>query len=185
MAFRRRFTRYRGRFASRGGSSKTVPRWTAVTADTGVLAAGSTTAITLVNPEAILPAGALALLEQELSVIRLVGHVTTRLSAVTEVAGASVGIGILRTESTTVTSGGFQDPLIQQQLAQRDWLRVMNCDVPAGGGTNGFLQRQEIDIRVGRKLKSNQLIILAVSNLANGDDVIVTIDIRILIVIKA
>jgi len=178
----RRLFRRRGPFRRRRSQ---VPRWSAVSADISPLATGTGGSIVLVNPETMLTTGVLALVEQELKVIRIVGHVTTRLSATTEVQGTSIGLGILKSQNSTVTFGGAQDPLIAQQLVQRDWLRVMNHDVPAGGGTNGFVLRQEFDIKVQRRLKSNEFIVLCVSNTAGGDDVVITIDVRILIVIRA
>lgn len=182
MAFRRPFRSFRRRSF---GRRLEKPRWTAVSSDINPLAAGAASSVILVNPEAMLTTGTLATTEQEFKVVRLVGHVTTRLTLATEVTGASIGLGILKTQVTTVTLGGFQDPLIPGQLVQRDWLRVMNHDVPAAGGSNGFSLRQEFDIKVQRNLKSNDIILLAASNLAGGDDVIITIDVRILIVIRA
>jgi len=181
MAFRGRSDTSRRRFFRRG-QSRTIPRWTAQTTDL-TLTAGTAGAIILVDQDFLSTLGS-AILERESKVVRLVGHVSVRTLAA-GATGGSVGLGLVKTQNPSVTLGGINDPLIVAQLALRDWMRVMNLDYPANAGANGWMLRQEFDVRVQRRLKSPDYIILAASNLAGGDTVIITIDVRILIVIRA
>jgi len=159
---------------------KTVPRWTAVTSEI-ILAAGAGNAIILLDQDQLTMGS--TILERESKLVRLVGHVTTRVSGGGN-AGTSVGIGILKTQNPSVTVGGINDPLVVAQMALRDWLRVMNHDVPVNGTASGFILRQEIDVKVQRRLKSPDYVLLVGVNVPGGDAVVITVDIRILIVIR-
>jgi len=77
----------------------------------------------------------------------------------------------------------LNDPLIASELAARDWMGVYNTQVPPKSGPNGFVRDIPIDIRVSRRCKSSEAIMLMMMN-GTGDDVVVTVDIRILIVIR-
>lgn len=164
-----------GRFRAR----KSVPRWTASTGSL-LVAPGALTTSTLFSGA---DAGLSSLVEGECTVIRMVGQ----LSAIPAGAnGTSVGIGILKLSSALAPAfGGFGDPLVAQQLIERDWMRVMSLDFNANSLANAIRDHREIDIRVKRRLKEDESIRLVVSNAAGGSDITITIDVRILIVIRA
>jgi len=177
MAFRRQFRNFPRRFSGR--SSKVVPRWAAANLDATVTQG---TAQSL----QILAASALGFgssgVEQEATVIRLVGRLGVRVLGA--LAG-SVGLGILKTANTGIVLGGFNDPLVFTELGTRDWMWFHNWDYPAGSAANSIYLDRDFDIRVKRNLQTEDFIRLSVTNLAGGSDINVTIDIRILIVIRA
>jgi len=175
-----RFVR-RGR-GFRGGSRsrKSVPRWTGLST-TLTPAAGTIAAFSLFDPEAVLALG--TNVEQECTVIRIVGQVSVIPAGDTAV---SYGLGILKLANTvTPVFGGYGDPIVSAQLIDRDWLRVINGDFNTNALINSKLHRHELDIRVRRRLKQEESIRIICSNAAGGSDITVTIDVRILIVIRA
>lgn len=180
MAFKRRFSgfRRRGSSANRGTGNK--PRWIAFSGDQ-LLNTGTTAFLNLVDPATI---GIGTGLEQELRVDRIVGRLQVRLAAGTENIGTGIGLGFIKTGVYSVTLAGFQDPNIASELATRDWLHVANISVPPNGGTNGWHYVHPVDVRVKRNLKATDAIGLAMSNLGAGDDVVISIDVRILIVVR-
>lgn len=174
MSRRRRVFRGRGR-----RSPRTVPRWTAQSAGL-TINAGAVGVQTLVSGDDASLLG--DLVEGELLVKRVVGHITVRPQGN---VGGSAGIGIIKLSAAIApVFGGFADLLAAQQLIDRDILRMMNMDWNANWLANGLQRREELDIRVMRRLKSDESLRLVVSNAAAGDQIIVTIDVRILIVIR-
>jgi len=122
--------------------------------------------------------------EEESLLVRVVGRLTASTLAATA-AGGPIGLGILKSVSGIgVTVGGLNDPLVAGELAARDWLGVWNTQAPPNAGANGWSLNQPIDIRVKRRLKASENIMLVGINGLGVDSVIITIDVRILIVIR-
>jgi len=181
MAFRRRFVPSPPRFRQQR-ASRTVPRWLAVSGDVAnPLAAGALAATSIFNPSTAI-ASAAQVMERECTLLRLVGSVSVRPNGN---IGAAVGMGIVKKSGSAAAAfGGNWDPLVPTQMGVRDWLQIHNVDIQANGLVNGILHRWEIDSRVKRRLKEEEDIELITSNAAGGDAVVVTIDIRILIVVR-
>jgi len=157
-----------------------VPRWTALST-TLTPAAGTIAAFSLLDLESVLALG--TNVEQECTVMRIVGQTSVIPAGDTAV---SYGLGILKlSNATTPVFGGYADPIVSAQLVDRDWLRVMNGDFNTNALINSRLHRHELDIRVRRRLKQEEAIRLVCSNAAGGSDITVTIDVRVLIVIRA
>jgi len=179
MAFRRRFGGFQPRSFGRK-TSRQVPRWTAQSADQLLTAAAPASTLTLYNPGTTVGAGAY---EEEALLVRIVGRLCVVPDTATALSGP-VGLGICKTQNgSNPTVGGSYDPLISTELTARDWLGVYNFQMPPNAGANGFQYMKELDIRVKRRLKAEDLIALKMIN-GVGDDITVTIDIRILIVIR-
>jgi len=180
MAFRRQFRSFRRGFSG-GRSRKQVPRWTAQATDLTLTAAAPLQVVSLYNPGTTIGA---AVYEEESLFVRGVGRLTASLTAANN-GGGFAALGILKKSAAVApVSGGFADPSVAAQLAARDWLGVYNTQLPINGGTNGYMYTQELDIRVKRRLKGDEEIALVAVNGTGADSVIVTIDIRILIVIR-
>jgi len=179
MAFRRRYRPFGGRRGSRG-NSKQIPRWTAQTIDQALTAAAPNVGLTLYAPGTTIGAGQY---EEESKVIRVVGRYTVQATDNGTVLSGPVGAGIIKTQSTSVVIGGFNDPLIATELAARDWLRVMNVQVPVNAGPNAWQWIHEFDVKVQRRMKAEDLLRLVLMN-GTGDDITITVDVRILIVIR-
>jgi len=178
MAFRRRFGPFQRQWRGQK-SSRQVPRWTAQTLEINLTAAAPTSYQTLYTPGTTIGTGAY---EEESLLARVVGRLAIHADAATTASGV-IGLGILKTGFTAVTAGATNDPLIATELATRDWLGVYNTQIPPNAGANGFIRYQELDIRVKRRMKrGEELALICVS--AVGDDVVITIDIRILVVIR-
>jgi len=178
MAFKRRFGGFRRRsFGAK--NSRQVPRWTAQTSETTVTAATPVTNLPIYVPGTTIGAG---VYEEEELLVRLVGRLGLAPSGANN-GGGGVGIGILKTTNTTTIVGGFQDPFQATELAARDWLGVYNHIWPLNATATGFSRDIPIDIKVKRRLKGEEAIRLSVVN-GTGGDIVVTIDIRILIVIR-
>ena len=175
------FRRVRRGFRSFGRrSSRTVPRWTAQTVDVTLSAAAPAVSQILYVPGTTIGAGQY---EEETKLLRIVGRLGVHTLAATAAAGP-VGLGILKTDVANLVVGGFQDPLVATELASKDWLGVYNVAVPPNAGANAWHRYQEVDIRVQRRLKANEgLYVQAVQGLG-VDSVVITIDVRILIVIR-
>jgi len=122
--------------------------------------------------------------EEESLLVRAVGRLSvTPLDNGTVLSGP-VGLGILKTtQAGAPVVGGLNDPLVASELAARDWLRAMTIQVPPQSGPNGWQWTHEFDIKVKRRLKAEERIVLAMMN-GTGDDIVITIDVRILIVIR-
>jgi len=180
MASRRRFGGFRPRFSG-ARSSRQVPRWTAQS-DEQLLTAGSPNrASTLYLPGSTIGA---TQYEEEALLVRVVGRLSVTALDNGTVLGGPVGLGIIKTQASTApTVGGANDPLIATELTARDWLRVMNVQVPPESGPNGWAWYHEMDIRVKRRMKAEDRIVLMMMN-GTGDDVVITIDVRILVVIR-
>lgn len=179
MAFRRRFSGFRRR--SSAASKKQIPRWTAQTVEINTTAASPAAAFTLWTPGTTIGAG---FYEEEAKLVRVVGQFSVVPTVGTVAFRGSVGLGIVKTQIDQVpVVGSFYDPLVAAQLSQQDWLRVMNTDVPPNSGANGWLQRHEVDIRVQRRFKSDEALKVMIVNAVAGD-ITISIDIRILIVIR-
>lgn len=180
MAFRRRFSGSRRRTSS--PTNRTRPRWLGSSFDVTLTAAAPALGVSLFT--ATTPAVGAAALEQEVKLLRVVGRVTTRTLAATAAAGP-VGIGILKSQfPTTIVPGGFQDPLISTNLGTVDWLRLMTHEVPPNAGANAYNFVQDIDVTVQRWLKSVDSIAMMFIQGLGVDSVVITVDIRILIVIR-
>jgi len=179
MAFRRRFNAFQPRSRARS-ASRTVPRWTAQSLEQQLTAAAPTAFLTLYAPGTTIGAGQY---EEESKVVRIVGRCQVQPLDNGTVLAGPVGMGIIKTQGSGVVVGGFNDPLISTELAARDWLRVMNTQMPPQSGPNGWQYTHELDIKVQRRMKAEDTLRLVLVN-GTGDDVTVTIDIRILIVIR-
>jgi len=167
----RRFRRPR-----RGPRNK--PHWTASTGDVTV-AGGATNATVILVRASTFALG--VSLEQEILLHRMVGWVNVKPTLAAAAAGGTVGLGILFTQNATVVAGGFNDPLVTAELASKDWMRILTTEVPFNAGANAWMQRQYIDIRVKRKMKDIDAVMCAIHNLAGGDSMIVSFDIRSLV----
>jgi len=180
MAFRRRFAPFRGRSASRG-NSKQIPRWTAQSVEQILTAAAPAQRVLLYSPGTTIGTG---VYEEESKLVRIVGRYTVQpLDNATVLTGA-VGAGIAKSQfGAAPTVGGAYDPLVANELATRDWIHVMNVQLPPQSGPNGWQWIHELDIKVQRRLKAEDSIALYLVN-GVGDDIVITIDIRILIVIR-
>jgi len=181
MAFRRRFGRSRGRSSSRG-NSRQVPRWTAQAVEQLLTAAIPNQAVSLYTPSTTIGAG---VYEEESKLVRLVGRLSVSALDNGTVLPGPIGIGIVKTMAQfgAPVVGGLNDPLIASELATRDWLGVYNTQVPAQSGPTGFMRYIDIDTKVQRRLKASEAIMLMLMN-GTGDDIVITVDIRILIVIR-
>jgi len=181
MAFQRRFSGFRRRSSARR-SSRQVPRWTAQTAEQALTAAIPNQAVLLYSPATTIGTGTY---EEESKLVRVVGRLCLVPLDNGTVLSGPVGMGILKRGANlgAPTVGGGYDPLIANELAQRDWLGVYNVQVPPQSGPNGWSHVQDIDIRVQRRMRAEERLELMLMN-GTGDDVVVTIDIRILIVIR-
>jgi len=173
------FRRRRG-FRSSRRATRTIPRWTAQSLDQLLTAAAPTAFLTLYAPGTTIGAGQY---EEESKLVRLVGRYTVQALDNGTVLSGPVGAGIMRTQGSGVVAGGFNDPLIATELAARDWLHVMNIQVPPQSGPNGWQWVHELDVKVQRRMKAEDTLRLVLVN-GTGDDVVITIDIRILIVIR-
>lgn len=179
MAFRKRSFGSRRRFSSRSG--KQVPRWTAQSAEQLLTAAIPNQQVLLYSPSTTIGTG---VYEEESKLVRVVGRLCVQALDVGTVLSGPVGMGIVKTQAGAApTVGGAYDPLQAGELALRDWMGVYNVQVPPQSGPNGWQHVQELDMRVQRRLKAEDRIALMLMN-GTGDDVVVTIDIRILIVIR-
>lgn len=168
---RRRYGRSRTR--------KSVPRWTALSASMEVLdgTIGTTTLFSGAD------AGLTSLVEGECTVIRIVGQIGIIPSTA---LASSYGLGIIKlSNALTPVFGAYADPIVSQQLIERDWMRVMSGDFNANSLANAVARQIEIDIKVRRRLKEDEAVRLVCSNAAAGGDITITIDARILIVIRA
>jgi len=161
-------------------NSRQVPRWTAQSTDLTLTAAAPLQFATLYSPGTTIGAGQY---EEESLCLRIVGRVTAQPLAANNTSGY-LGIGIIHTENTGLVAGGFQDPVVSTELAARDWMGVYNTQIPPNAGTNGWQLDQPIDIRVKRRLKGNSNILLIANQGTGVNSVVVTIDVRILIVIR-
>lgn len=163
----------------RSRTKKSVPRWTAFSGSMAV-ATGAIGQLTLF---AATDAGLASLVEGECTCLRIVGQIGVIPSTA---LASSYGLGLLK-QSNTITNafGGFGDPIVSQQLIERDWMHVQNGDFNLNSLANGLMRRHEIDVRVKRRLKEDECLRLVVSNAAAGGDLTITIDARILIVIRA
>jgi len=179
MAFKRFSGGFRPRFSGRK-SSRQVPRWTSQSLEIQLTAAAPTSFQTLYAPGTTIGAGQY---EEESKVVRIVGRLCVVPLDNGTVLQGPVGLGIVKTSLSSIVVGGTLDPLIATELAARDWLGVYNFQMPPQSGPNGFFYKQEVDIKVQRRMKAEEQIRLAVVN-GTGDDITVTIDIRILIVIR-
>lgn len=165
----------------RSGGRRQVPRWSAQTLDLTLTAAAPAGVATLYSPGTTFGAGAY---EEEGLLVRMVGRLSARSLAATAAAGA-VGIGIVKSVvGIGVTVGGLNDPLVATELAGRDWLGVYNTAVPPNSGANGWMYQTPLDIRVKRRLKSTENIMLVGVQAIGVDSIIIDIDIRILIVVR-
>lgn len=173
---RRRFRR-----GSRSTGRKQIPRWTAQTAEQILTAAAPAQRVLLYTAGTTIGAGQY---EEESKLVRIVGRYTVQpLDAATILTGA-VGAGIVKTQfGAAPTVGGSYDPLVTTELAARDWLHVMNIQMPPQAGPNGWQWVHELDVKVQRRMKAEDTLALMVVN-GVGDDIVITIDIRILIVIR-
>jgi len=180
MAFRRRFSGYRPRFSGRGNKQQ-VPRWTAQSAEQLLTAAIPNQAVILYTPATTIGTGTY---EEESKIVRVVGRLCVVADTATVLSGP-VGMGIIKRGANlgAPAVGGGYDPLIANELAQRDWLGVYNVQVPPNAGPQAWSHVQELDIKVQRRIRAEERLELMLMN-GVGDDVTVTIDIRILIVIR-
>lgn len=175
--FRRRHRWGRG-FRSRRGLR---PRWVGFSTDV-TLATGTAAQTEWLRGG--IAQFATANLEGEIVVRRMVGFVKIQQLANLAAAG-SIGWGVIRTQNLTVTLGGFHDPLVASELGNRDWMHVKNFDWGANTFNNGLaLQEHGFDIRVNRRLETDDTISMVSTNPAAQVSVLVTIDVRILIVVK-
>lgn len=172
------FRRFRRGSRSRG--RRQIPRWTAQSLELNISAAAPTSFQTLYAPGTTIGAGQY---EEESKVVRCVGRLCVTPLDNAHVLQGPVGLGIVKTSLGSIVVGSTLDPLIATELAARDWLGVYNFQMPPQAGPNGFMHQQDLDIRVQRRMKAEEQIRLAVVN-GTGDDIVVTIDIRILIVIR-
>jgi len=181
MAFRRRSGGFRRRSSAAKGSRQ-VPRWTAQSAEQLLTAAIPNQAVSLYTPGTTIGAG---VYEEESKLVRVVGRLAVTALDNGTVLSGPVGIGIMKTMAQfgAPVVGGLNDPLIATELAARDWLGVYNTQVPPQSGPNGWIRYIDLDIRVQRRLKSSEAIVLMLMN-GTGDDIVITVDIRILIVIR-
>jgi len=180
MAFRRRFSNFRPR-SSGQRTSRQVPRWTAQTTDMTLTAAAPALVATLYSPGTTIGVGTY---EEESLVVRIVGRLSARTLAATAAPGP-IGIGLLKSVSGIgVTVGGLNDPFVATELATRDWMGVYNTECPPNSGANGWMFQKELDIRVKRRLKASENIMMVGINGLGVDSVVITIDVRILIVIR-
>jgi len=179
MAFRRRSSGFRPRFSGRR-NSRTVPRWTAQSLELNLTAAAPTSFQTLYAPGTTIGAGQY---EEESKLVRIVGRICAQATDNGTVATGAIGMGILKTALSSVVVGSTNDPLIATELAARDWLGVYNVQMPPQAGPNGWQRVQDLDIRVQRRMKAEEQIRFVAVN-GVGDDITITIDIRILIVIR-
>jgi len=181
MALRRRFSGFRPRFSGQR-TSRQVPRWTAQAVDQLLTAAIPNQAVSLYTPSTTIGAG---VYEEESKLVRLVGRLSVSPLDNGTVLPGPVGMGIVKTMAQfgAPVVGGLNDPLIASELAARDWLGVYNTQVPPQSGPNGWIRYIDIDTRVQRRLKASEAITLMLMN-GTGDDVVITVDIRILIVIR-
>jgi len=123
-------------------------------------------------------------MEQELLLTRVVGRTTVSTLTGT-IVGGGVGIGLVKAPAgSTVVPGGFMDPLVAAELGTKDWLRLCTTQVPPNAGPQAWLWSENLDVRVKRRLKGDDALILAASWAGGVNSVIVTIDIRILITIR-
>jgi len=99
-----------------------------------------------------------------------------------------MGLGIVKTTSFTPAPvlGGFLDPQVQAELAQRDWLWTGNFRMPPNSFANAYVHRVPLDITVQRRLKQEEIVQVVATRGADGGagDVIIDIDVRILIIIR-
>jgi len=172
------FRRFRS--GRRSGGRKQIPRWTAQADTLNLTAAAPTGQVVLYNPGTTIGAGQY---EEESKLVRLVGRLCVRATDNGTVLPGPVGIGIIKSQSPSIVSGGFQDPFSAAELAARDWLRVLNVEVPPQSGPNAWLFVHDIDTKIQRRLKAEDAIRLVTIN-GTGDDITISIDIRILIVIR-
>lgn len=168
----------RRRFASKM-RSRTVPRWTAQATDMTLTAAAPASFVTLYNPGTVIGAGTY---EEEVKLVRVVGRLTVSTLAATAAAGP-VGLGILKT-TAGITAGGINDPFVANELAARDWLWVGNTQAPPNAGANGWMRDYPLDIKVQRRMKAEEALRLVAIQGLGVDSVVITIDVRILVVIR-
>jgi len=181
MAFRRRFGGFR-RHSSGARGSRQVPRWTAQSAEQLLTAAVPNQAVILWTPAATIGAG---VYEEEAKLVRIVGRLCLVPLDNGTVLSGPVGMGIIKRGANlgAPVAGAGYDPLVGTELAARDWLGVYNVQVPPQSGPNGYHYERELDIKVQRRFKAEERLELMLMN-GTGDDVVVTIDVRILIVIR-
>jgi len=179
MAFTRRFARSPRRSFSRSGSRQ-VPRWTAQSSELLLTAAAPAQGLTLHSMGNTIGAGQY---EEEGLLTRIVGRLCVQATDNGTVLGGPIGLGIAKAGTAAPTVGGVYDPLVATELAARDWLGVYNLQVPVNSGPQAWQRIQELDIRVKRRMKAEDLIQLFAVN-GTGDDITITIDVRILIVIR-
>lgn len=155
------------------------PRWIASVQQSNPLAAGTMALPVLFNPATLALGGAGT--EQECLVQRIVGRLIVRPLAN---VGGSVGVGIVKTQAGAGVFGGFLDPLVPTELAVRDWMWTQNLSWNGNAFANGHTFIRDFDIRVKRKLETDDQIRVAWSNVAGGDAVVIEIDARIVITIR-
>jgi len=161
------------------GRSRNKTRWTAQIGEVTLLAGTANSVVLMSGSDAEVSTAT----SGECLVKRVVGALHLRPQGN---VGGSVGLGIARQGGFAVPAlGGFLDPLVAQQLLERDWLHTMSHDWNANCLANGVTMRYPLDIRVSRRLKEDQQLRLCMTSAAGSDTIIVTIDIRILIVIRA
>jgi len=93
-----------------------------------------------------------------------------------------VNLGILLgDENVTPTFGAVGDPNIVDSLVDDDWLFVKRHIIVFDADAGFIWAPIYEDIRVKRKVKSNQVLRVVASNLAGGNDVACRITARVLV----
>lgn len=173
----RRFRNFRR--GMRGGNRLHKPRWLGQTGGVS-LAANSQGAVNLISGASMNLGNANA--ESELVVHRLVGTVK---AIPNDALAGTMGFGILRAGTgTTAIVGGANDPLTGNALGISDWLWFHNFDWQPNSVANSIFDQRDFDIRVRRRLETNDSLIAIFVNPAGGGALIGTIDVRILIKLR-
>jgi len=172
MAMRRR----PGGSWRRGRRSRNRPRWAADFATFSP----ATGALAQQNILSEVDFGTSTGLESECLLHRIIlsGVVSTSVTGV-----STLGLGVLlMNENVTPTFGAVGDPNTVDSLVDDDWLYTRDCSVgEEAQGNWGFIDRVYADIRVKRKIRSNDVLRLVLSNAAGGVAVTSTFMVRMLV----
>jgi len=123
-------------------------------------------------------------MEGELVCHRIVGRIVlTQDANIASLTSFGLGIAKASTNDGPVI-GGQLDPLVGNELGTKDWLWTGTVTLPANAFNNAVHGDRPFDIRVKRRLESNERIVVVVTNPAGQVAIHVDIDVRILIVIR-
>lgn len=122
-------------------------------------------------------------MEGELVVHRIVGTVRPMQNA-NAAAAQALGMGFAKVQfGTALVVGGAMDPLNANELGVEDWLWFWNYDFAPGAFNNSAFDLRVVDIKVKRRLETNETVAFFVSN-PGAVGVTVSIDVRILITVR-